>query len=175
MLLALNMAKMAKEGFLWATLEEVQYLMKKPRAEVREEKKQGVELPGHNMVKTAIERHPAMLHQNHTAGCIPCQNGTAKNPPTHCRRKAIGAPRSDPRRQPTPEPTPPLPETHPTPTGNNSGAEGSYIVHLPAGYMYSHTSPPCAGFFTPDASAQDSQHDTDFDPDMLTDEGTSTG
>jgi len=30
-------------------------------------------------------------------------------------------------------------------------------------------------FFTLDASAQDSQHNTDFDPDMLTDEGTSTG
>jgi len=49
------------------------------------------------------------------------------------------------------------------------------IVNLPAGYAYSHTSPPCAEFVTLDASAQDSQHDTDFDPDMLTDEGTSTG
>jgi len=44
-----------------------------------------------------------------------------------------------------------------------------------AGYAYSQTSLPCAIFYTLDASAQDSQHDTDFDPNMLNDEGTSTG
>jgi len=41
--------------------------------------------------------------------------------------------------------------------------------------MYSHTSVACAEFLTLDASALDSQHITDFDPDMLTDDGTSTG
>jgi hypothetical protein len=41
--------------------------------------------------------------------------------------------------------------------------------------MYSHTSLPCAESFTLDAAAQESKHDTDFDPDMLPDEGTSTG
>jgi hypothetical protein len=39
MRLALNMAKMAKGGFLQATKKETQQLMKNPRAEVREEKK----------------------------------------------------------------------------------------------------------------------------------------
>jgi len=63
----------------------------------------------------------------------------------------------------------------PTLHGNNTGAQYSQIVNLPARYVYSHTSTPCAEFFTPDAYAQDSQHDTDFDPDMLTDEETSTG
>jgi hypothetical protein len=38
MRLALNMAKMAQGGFSRATIEETQ-LIKKPRAEVREEKK----------------------------------------------------------------------------------------------------------------------------------------
>jgi hypothetical protein len=57
----LNMAKMAKGGFSRATIEETQYLIKKPCAEVREEKKRGVEFPGHKQVKAAIERHPAML------------------------------------------------------------------------------------------------------------------
>ena len=47
MRLALNMAKMAKEGFSRAAIEETKYLIKKPRAEVREEKKRGVEFPGH--------------------------------------------------------------------------------------------------------------------------------
>jgi hypothetical protein len=47
MRLALNMAKMAEEGFSRATIEEMKYLIKKPRTEVREEKKRGVEFPGH--------------------------------------------------------------------------------------------------------------------------------
>jgi len=34
--------------------------------------------------------------------------------------------------------------------------------------MYSHKDLPCTGFFDDD---EDTQHDTDFDPDMLTDEG----
>ena len=37
MRLALNMAKMAKAGFSRAAIEETKYLIKKPRAEVREE------------------------------------------------------------------------------------------------------------------------------------------
>jgi hypothetical protein len=59
--LALNMAKMASEGFLCAAIEETKYLIKKPRADVREEKMQIVEFPGHKQVKAAIQRHPAML------------------------------------------------------------------------------------------------------------------
>jgi len=66
-------------------------------------------------------------------------------------------------------------ETLPAPTGNSSGAQRAQIVDMQAGYAYSHTSLPCGEVFTLDASAQDSQHDTDFDPAMLTDEGTSTG
>jgi len=41
--------------------------------------------------------------------------------------------------------------------------------------VYSHTDLPCTEYFTPDAYAQDNQQDKDFDPNMLTDEGTSTG
>jgi hypothetical protein len=92
MRLALNMAKMAQGGFSRATVEETQYLIKKPRAEVREEKKRGVEFPGHNKVKAAIARHPAMLRQNQKPGCLPCQNCTTKNPQTLWRRKGTGVP-----------------------------------------------------------------------------------
>jgi hypothetical protein len=38
MRLALNMAKMAKSGFSCAAVEETQYLIQKPSAEVQEEK-----------------------------------------------------------------------------------------------------------------------------------------
>ena len=50
MRLALNMAKMAIEGFWRAAIAETKCLIKKPRAEVREEKMRGVEFPGHKKV-----------------------------------------------------------------------------------------------------------------------------
>jgi len=168
MRLALNMAKMAKEGFSCAAIEETKYLIKKPRAEVREEKKRGVEFPGYKKVKAAIQRHPAMLRQNQTSGCLPCQNGTVKNPQTRWIRKGTGAPPPAPCREWIPEPTPPPPGTPPTPTGNTSGAQPAEMINLPAGYMYSHTALLCAEYFEDD---EDTEHDTDFDPDMLTDEG----
>ena len=92
MRLALNMAKMTKEGFSRAAIEETKYLIEKPWAEVRENKKWGVEYSGHDKVKAAIQRHLAMLRQNQTSGCLPCQNGTAKNPQARSRRKGAGAP-----------------------------------------------------------------------------------
>jgi len=171
MRLALNMAKMAKESFSRAAIEETKYLVKKPHAEVREEKTRGVVFPGHNKVKAAIQRHPAMLCQNQTSGCLPCQNGTAKNLQRRWRRKGTGAPPParwtvrTPETTPHPPGTPPAP---PAPNGNTSEVQPSEIVNLPAGYTYSHTGLPCAEFTDDD---EDTQHDTDFDPDMLTDEG----
>jgi len=50
MRLALNVAKMAKEGFSRVAIEETQFLMKKPRTKIREETKQGVEFPKHTKV-----------------------------------------------------------------------------------------------------------------------------
>jgi hypothetical protein len=73
---------MANVGLSGAAIEETQQLIKKPQPEVREEKKRGVELPGHNEVKAAMERHLAMVHENQMDGCLPCPNGTAKNPET---------------------------------------------------------------------------------------------
>jgi len=82
MRIALNMAKIATGGFLRTTREETQYLIEKPRAEVREETKWGVEFPGHKTVKAVMERPLAMIRQNHTDGGLPSQNGTARNPQT---------------------------------------------------------------------------------------------
>jgi hypothetical protein len=171
MRLALNMAKMDKEGFSRAAIKETKYLIQKPRAEVRAEKKQGVEFPGHKMVKAAIQGHPAMLRHIQTSGCLPCQNDTAKNPQTRWRRKGTGAPPPVRRRVRTSEPTPPPPGTPTAPTGNTSVAQGSEIINLPAGYTYSHTALPCAESFEDD---EDTEHDTDFVPDMLTDDGLYT-
>jgi len=68
-----------------------------------------------------------------------------------------------------------MPGTPPAQTGNNSGSERSQIVNLLGRYAYSYTYRPCAEYFTLDASAHQSQHNTDFDPDMPADAGTSTG
>jgi len=135
MRLALNMAKMAKGGISRAAIEETQQLIKKPRAEVREEKQQGVEFPGHNKVNAALERQPAMVRENETDGCLPCQNRTAKNPETRWRRKDKGAP--PPRR------APPRPESPPVPSDDNGRSE---TEGMPPTYVYIHTSLPNARF-----------------------------
>jgi hypothetical protein len=80
MRLALNMAKMANGGFLRATIEEIHFLIKKPRAKVEEVKKWGTEFPEHKQVEAVIERHLAILHQNDMPGCLPCHNYIANNP-----------------------------------------------------------------------------------------------
>jgi len=129
---ALNMAKMAKERFSRSGIEETKCLMKKPGAKVREEKKRGVEFAGHKEVKAAIQRHPAMLRQNQTSGCLPCQNGTTKNPQTCWTRKGTVAHPPARRRERIPEPTPPRPGTPPAPTGNTSGAQLAEIINLSA-------------------------------------------
>jgi len=179
MCLALNMAKMAKGGFSRATIEETQFLIKEPRAEVQEGKKQGVEFPGHENVKAAMDRHPAMLRENQTDCCLPCQSGTAQNPQTCWRHKGTGAPPPERLREPTPEPTPePMPHppgTPPVPPGDNEAAHVSEIECVPPGYLYIHTCLPTAQFFNHDAYAKDHKGDKDFNPDLLTDKGTSTG
>jgi len=92
MRLTLNVAKMAKGGFSCAAIQETQQLLKKPCAEVQEEKKRVVEFHRHNKVMAAIERHPAMVRKNHTDCCLSCPNGSAKNPQTCWWSKGTGVP-----------------------------------------------------------------------------------
>jgi len=177
------MAKMANRGFSHATIELTQYLNKVPHIEVREEKQWGVEFPGHIKVNAGIERHPAILCLNHMPWCLPCQSGTGKNPRTRWRCTWTGAHPPNWHRQPTPEPnpeqtpqtTPSRPSTPLASTGNTSRAQCLEIINLLARYEYSQSSFPSAESFTLDTSTQDSEHNTDFDSDMLPDEGTSTG
>jgi len=165
MRIALKMAKMAKGGFSRTTVKEIQQLIKKPRAEVREEKKQGVEFPGHRMVKATMERHPAMVYKNHMAGCLPCQNGTAKNLQTRWRRKRTAAP--------PPEPAAPLPGrqsppgTPPAAPGDTEGNESYVIEGMPSRCVYMHSPLPITQFFNHNAFAKDTKRDKDFIPDLL--------
>jgi len=107
MYLALNMAKMDKEGVSRAAIGGMQQLIKKPRAKVRQGKMRGVVFPVHNEAKAGLARHTAMVRESQTDGCLPCHNGTAKNPETRWRRKGMGAP--PPRPAPLRPGMPPAP------------------------------------------------------------------
>jgi len=173
--LGFKMAKMVKGVSSRAAIEETKYLITNPRAEVWEEMKRGVEFRRHRKLKAAIERHPAMLCQNQTNTCRPCQIGTAKTAQTRSRHNDMGAPPPDWHWQPTPEQTAPRLGPPPAPPGEDEGAQRSQIDDLPPGYMYCHTSLPSTRFFDLDAYALDSQHDNVSNPDILTDDATSTG
>jgi len=175
MRLALNMAKMAKGGLLSTAIEETQFLIKNAWVEVRDGKMQRVEFPGDENVKAANETHPAMLRENQMDCCLPCHTGTAQYPHTRWRRKGAGAPTPEQLRQPTPEPTTQPPDAPLVPPGNNRVAHLSKIEGVPSGYMHIHTPLHSAEFFNQDAYAKHMKRDKDFDPDLLTDVGTSTG
>jgi len=125
MRLALNMTKMVKGGFSRTAVEQMQHLIKKPRAEVQQEKKLGVEFLVYTNVEAAMVRHPAMLRGNHMDGCLPYQNGTALNPQTWSRYKGTGAYPPDWLRKLTHEPMPRLAGTAPVPPSDNEEAHTS--------------------------------------------------
>jgi hypothetical protein len=184
---ALNLGKMAKGGFSRAAIEETQYFIKKPCAEVRHEKKRGVEFPGHKKVKAAMECHLAMIRQNQLDGCLPCQNGKARNPQTRWKRKGTGAPPLVWLRQRTPNPmpsptgtpsplgTPSLPGTPPVPPRLIQGNKILQTDYSPAANADSHVALPKTQGVNLDALAEDSLNDDDFDPELLTDESASCG
>jgi len=174
MRLAFNMAKMAKKGWLCAAIEETLFLIKKPRVEVQEVKKRVVEFPRHKNVKAAMERHAAKLRENQTDGCLPCHNGTVQNLQTCWWCKGTGAPPPERLRQPTPEPTPQPPKTPLVPPGNNDAAHLSEIKAVQPGSVYIHTPRPSALCLNHHAYPKDRKRDQDFDPDLQTDEETST-
>jgi len=167
MRLASNQAKVAKEGFSHAAIEQRQQLIKKPRAEVQEAKKRGVWLPLHDKVKAAIRRHPAMVRENQTDGCLPCQNDTARNAQPRWRFKGTGAP--------PPPLAPPRPGMPPVPPDDRERTPSSETEGVLPGYVYIHIQLLSARFYNLDRYTEDRMRDKDFIPDLLTDEGPSTG
>jgi len=124
-----------------------------------------VVFPGQNKVKDGIARHPAMVRENQTYSCRPCQNGTANNTLTRCQRKDTGAP--------PPRLGPPRPGTPPASPDDSERTQSSKTEGVPPGYMYIHTPLPSAPFFNLDPYAKDHMCNEDFVPDWLTDQGPS--
>jgi len=164
MRLALNMATMAKGGFSRTAIVEMQQLIKKPRTKGRQEKKRGVVFPGHDKVKAAIKRYLAMVRNNQTDGYLARHNDTAKIVQRRWRLTGKGA--SPPRRAPLRPGTPPAPSVD---------DESSESEDVPPGHVYIDTSLPSARFFNLDPYAKDRMRNQDFIPDLLTDEGPSSG
>jgi hypothetical protein len=164
MRLALNMAKTANGRFLRVSIGEMQQLIKKPCAEVREEMKREVEFPGQKKVKAALERHLAMVYRNHTAGCLPCQNGTAKNPQTRWRHTGTDAP---PRDLVSPLPgMPSAPGSPPSPLGEYERYQHFEIEGILSRCVYMHSSLPNTECLNHIAFAQHCRCDKDFISDL---------
>jgi len=165
MYLVVNMAKIARGGFSCPTVEDTQQLIKKPRAKDQEEKKHVVEFPGHETMKSEIERHPAMVFKNHKAGFLPCQNGTATNSQTRWKPKGTRSP--PPGLAATPPGRPPSPRMPPAPPCDMNVNESYKIQGMPSRCVYIHSPLPHTQFFNHNAYAKHSKCDTDFIPDLL--------
>jgi hypothetical protein len=150
---------MAKVGYLRAAIEELQQLITKPHAEVREDTTRGVGCLGCNNVKAAIERHQAKVCENHMASCLPCQNCTAKYPQTRWRGRGISSP--------PPEPAASSLGTPHAPAGDNDRNESYEIDGMPSRCVYIHSPLPNTQLFNHNAYAKDSTQDKEFISDLL--------
>jgi len=129
--------------------------------------------PGNNPAKTKQFGFRPDLEPNRTEP-LP-KNRTTGGLPGPVATTRPGAPRLNRCRQPAPELMPSVQWMPLAPTSDNYRVHSFQSDNLLAGFVRSHTSHCCAEFFTPDVYAQNSQHHTDSDPDMVTDEGTSNG
>jgi hypothetical protein len=106
-----------------------------------------------------MERHPAMFYKNHTAGCLPCQNGTEKSLQTRWRSKRTASP--------PPEPAAPPPGTPHAPPGDAEGNECYVTEGMPSRCVYMHSPLRNTELFDHNAFAKESKPDEDFIPDLL--------
>lgn len=174
MCFALNMAKMAKESFLHATIEVTEYLIEILQVDVCEVMKPGVERSWHTLAKAVMGRHPAMVCGNQSDQYLLWQNRAAQNLQTHWRHTVTSAPPPHQLRQVTAVLIPHLSVMSPVAPGDAVGAQASEIESLGPGYIYIHSSSPRAQCFNLVAYAKNHKHDTDSILDLLNDEETST-
>jgi hypothetical protein len=109
------------------------------------------------MVKAAIERHLAIVYKYQTDSCLPCQNDTAKNLQTLCRRKGTGAHPPEPAAPPPG--LPPSPGRPPAPPDHTDGKTSYAIEGMPSRCVYIHSPHPNTELFNHNAYAKDSKRD----------------
>jgi len=96
------------------------------------------------------------------------------NPQTRSTAKGRGTPPPDRLRHLTPELQPPLPRTPPVPPGNIQEAQCSQIDTVLPWFAYIHCPLPNPQYLNPDAYSKDRKHNNTFNPDLQTNEDTST-
>jgi hypothetical protein len=104
--LAMNTIDKSNFGLTPANINETLEIIRKPRAELREEKRRGVQFEGHKNVKSVLQVHPAMNKAKQLTGCLPCQNGIANNPATRWKRGIDKQRRRTGDKRPAPAPAP---------------------------------------------------------------------
>jgi hypothetical protein len=108
-----------------------------------------------------------MVCENQMDSYFHFQNGKAQNPQTHWRSEDMGAPLT--------YPVPPPSGTLPAPPADSDECRSTKIEGVLPGYVYIHTLLPNTEFFYHYAYAGDCKHNEYFIPDLLTEEGPSTG
>jgi len=112
-----------------------------------------------------------MVYQNYKDGCLPSQNGTAKNLQTRWWRKGSCAPQPEPAARPprTPPPpgTTPAPGTPHAPPGVSDGQERYGMEGMPSRFVYLDSPLPNTEFFNHNAYGKDTKHEKDIIPDLL--------
>jgi hypothetical protein len=108
-----------------------------------------------------------MIRQNQTDSCLPCPNGTPKNPQSHTRCEDTDAP--------PPRPAQPQPDTPPAPPGDSEQNQCTAIEDVPPGYVYMNAPLPNTQFFNHDAYAQNRKRNKDCISDLVADQAPSTG
>jgi len=125
---------------------------------------------GQNKGKATIERQLAMVVENLTDGCVLCQNGTPKIPQTCWRHGGTGVP--PPEQMPTP---PGTASAQSAPTTDITEDEMSESDGVSPYYDYIHDKHPNSEFYNHNAYAKDCKLDQDIIPDLLLDQGKTTG
>jgi hypothetical protein len=98
--LTMNIMDKSVNGLSSANVDETLDIIRKPRAELREEKRRGVEFKGHKNVKSVMKVHPAMNKRNELEGCLTCQNNVPHNPATRWKRGIHKKPRRTGQKHP---------------------------------------------------------------------------
>ena len=86
MRLVRNHQRTNKEGITDEKVREIFKIIKKPRAEKRDEEAWGLQFEGIKKLKYSQDPHPANIVEDEALGCLECQDGIACNPETRWSR-----------------------------------------------------------------------------------------
>jgi len=175
MRLAINMARMAKGGFSHAAIEETQYRMKKLHAEVRDEKKQGVEIYGCERRRLRYnDARLCFIQTKQTDAFLAkmARQSICSHPGGAKERVHLRLADTDSLHQIRCHSRQEYHLSQPVRPREHKGPKVT-IYHPEMCINTLHF--PNVQFVYLDVYTQDGQHDTDYNPVMLPDGGTSTG